>query len=165
MFSCEVSTDYNGIVVFSPTKLKKVLGRDVLEGEDLLSLFFSSDLGEDAIVSGAVLPVLAIDDAGYDVEFEWEGSSRSDFIFENGIFPLDAHDELYIADLVVLREWSEGLGWQKIEIPKGYYAVTVKGFNEGPDENKDKCGYLFSMVKTESLPCWTSDIEANSRVL
>jgi hypothetical protein len=65
----DVITDFNGIVIFEPDSLIQFWGGQIQEGTDLYTHFMSSDDGDEVIKRGIIIPILAITDAGYGVEF------------------------------------------------------------------------------------------------
>ncbi|HKX27717.1 MAG TPA: hypothetical protein VJ302_08500 [Blastocatellia bacterium] len=169
MLRYQITTDFNGIVIFEPHRLKQFFGGRIAEGTDLFTTFMSSDDGDEVIKQGIIIPILAIDDAGYSIEFylnEKSARPQEQIVFENGIFPLYVEKQLVLADLVVLKEWIENLGWTVVDVPSGYYQVTIRGFKQ---ENRlghlTDCGYEVFLDSTTSLPQLTATLEINSRVL
>jgi hypothetical protein len=169
MLRYKVITDYNGIVIFDPDRLIQFCGGHIDEGTDLFTHFMSSDDGDKVIEQGIIIPILAIDDAGYSVEFHINEKSdrpKEQIVFENGIFPLHIEKRLVLADLVVLKEWIEDLGWINVDAPPGYYKVTIRGFRQKDQQgNITDGGYEFHLESTTSLPKYTGSLEINSRVL
>src|SRR5262245_33544613 len=124
MLSCNVIVDFNGIVIFAPDKLIQFWGGHIDEGTDLYTHFMSSNDGDKVVELGIIIPILAIDDAGYTVEFyinEESNRPKAQIVFENGDFPLHVKKRLVIADLAVLKEWIENIGWLQVDVTSGYY--------------------------------------------
>jgi hypothetical protein len=133
MLRYDVITDFNGVVIFDPDRLIQFCGGHIDEGADLFTHFMTSNDGDKVIEQGIVIPILAIDDAGYSVEFyidEKSGRPKEQIVFENGDFPLYVEKKLVLADLAVLKEWIEGLDWTYVDIPPGYFKAAIRGFCE-----------------------------------
>jgi hypothetical protein len=169
MLRYKIITDFNGIVIFEPNRLIQFFGAHIDEGSDLFTHFRSSDDGDKVVEQGIIIPILAIDDAGYDVEFyinEKSNRPEEQIIFESGDFPLCVERKLVLADLVVLKEWIEGLGWTFVDVPPGYYKVTIRGFRQTNEQGHiTDCGYELILQSTSSLPEFTGSQEMNFRVL
>jgi hypothetical protein len=67
MWRGKVITDFNGIVLFEPTLLKERYGGAIEVGRDLFTEYITTDEGDDVVTAGIVVPILAIDGAGYDI--------------------------------------------------------------------------------------------------
>jgi len=169
MLRYTVITDFNGIAIFDPDRLIQFFGGQIAEGADLFTHFMSSDDGDKIVEQGIIIPILAIDDGGYSVEFyvdEKSNRPKEQVVFENGVFPLCIEKRLVIADLVVLKEWIEGLGWIQVDVPPGYYKATVRGFCErNRNGHITDCGYEVILESTTSLPEPTASLDSNSRVM
>jgi len=169
MLRYDVITDFNGIVIFEPGRLIQFWGGRIDEGTDLFTYFMSSDDGDEVIKQGIIIPILAIDDAGYSVEFYVDEKSdrpKEQIVFENGDFPLYVERKLVLADLAVLKEWIENLDWIFVDIPPGYYDVTIRGFCEKDQKGHiADCGYEMILRSTTSLPKLSASLEMNSKVL
>jgi len=164
-----VITDFNGIVIFEPDRLIQFWGGQIQEGTDLYTHFMSSDDGDEVINRGIIIPILAITDAGYGVEFyinEKSDRAPKEIVFENGIYPLHVKSRLVLADLAVLKEWIENLGWIFVDVPRGYYGVIIRGFaHENRKGHIVDCGYEAILESKRSLPKYTATQEANCQVL
>jgi hypothetical protein len=169
MLRYEIITDFNGIVLFEPNKLVRFFGGHIDEGSDLFTRFTSSDDGGKVVEQGIVIPILAIDDAGYGIEFCIDENGRrppEQILFENGDFPLHVEERLVLADLAVLKEWIEGLDWTFVDVPPGNYKVTIRGFRQTNElGHVTDCGYELVLKSTAALPEFTGSLEINSRVL
>ena len=66
MFVTQVSATYNGVVLFDPLTLSNTLG-ELEHGANLFERFMSCDEGDDVLDGGAIVPILAIDDDGYEI--------------------------------------------------------------------------------------------------
>lgn len=109
MFQVDVLTDANGIVLFDPSGLREWLGSRADKPQDLLALFLSSDAGDEVLARGLIVPVLAIDDGGYEVIVRLcdEPSPVASFVcIENGDYALATSGTIAVADLLALREWD-----------------------------------------------------------
>jgi hypothetical protein len=65
MWQVTVSVEYNGIVLFDPCVVREELG-SVRKGTNLFKRFTTTDEGDRVLARGLFVPVLAIDDAGYE---------------------------------------------------------------------------------------------------
>ena len=164
----EVYTDFNGIVIFEPTRLCNYFGGQIQEGSDLFSLFTSSEVGDDVVKQGIVIPILGIDDAGYSVELyiNEQPNVKQNIIFENGVFPLAVAERLVIADLAVFKEWIYDLGWIDLDVARGFYSCVLRGYSEKDvDNNILDCGYNLILTQTDQLPDFTGKLDIDSKVL
>ena len=171
MHVMEVTATYNGIVLFDPKTLQWVIG-NIGNGENLFEMFTSSDKGDDVLTAGAIVPILAINDDGYDVsirfEYEpsWFLSQGAQGVVENGLYALHIQSELIVSGLASMREWIPHEDWNKVPgIPVGYYSVIVVGYRR-IDKNGglDLAGYEFILSKTDRLPPVTADTGVNMQV-
>ncbi|EYF08100.1 hypothetical protein [Chondromyces apiculatus] len=165
-----VITDFNGIVLFEPHRLETWYGGQIEEGTDLFSKFTQTDAGDEVLIAGQIVPVLAIDDSPYQIIVRLAGEpevTRGEFIVENGIYPLRVERGLFVADLAVLKEWEEGLGWQPVDVLPGNYAVTIRGFRALDSTGKRiiEAGYEFILEPRDALPALTADVGKNMRVM
>ncbi|MGQ9609782.1 MAG: hypothetical protein ACUVWN_10780 [bacterium] len=170
MFIGTVSVDFNGIVLFDPGLLKQYYRGVIEEGTDLFTKYTTTEEGDIVLARGLIVPILAIDDAGYDIVIRLESEQMPEqkpVIVENGIYPLHIGKRLIIADLAVLSEWAEEEGWQDVDMPEGLYAVTIKGFRELDVSGKRiiSAGYEFILESRDTLPEFTADLAKNMRVL
>lgn len=170
MFIGSVSVDFNGIVLFDPELLKSHYGGVIDEGRDLFTEYITTEEGDIVLAKGLIVPILSIDDAGYDIIIRLKTdkyTNPSPAIVENGVYPLQVKDRLVISDLATLKEWVEELGWQDVDIPSGLYAVNVIGFRKLDDSNKKiiSAGYEFILDPCDALPVPTADLAMNMRVL
>jgi hypothetical protein len=112
---------------------------------------------------------LAIDDAGYSVEFYINGKSdrhKEKIVFENSGFPLYIEKKLVLADLAVLKEWVWDLDWTYVNVQPGYYQATIRGFCEKNRQGHiTDCGYEVILESTASLPKFTASLDMNYKVL
>jgi hypothetical protein len=151
-------TDYNGIVVFDPDALRAWCGGNIAPGTDLFHRFTASDEGDRVLELGIVVPILAIDDGGYTIIVREAGepSPVSPWIVvENAVFPLRITRDAVLADLAVLREWHDELGWQRVPIAAGSYAVTVRGFCRRVHGRIADAGYELELARVTELPAVT----------
>lgn len=89
MWKTKIVTDFNGLVLFEPSLLKKRYGDGLVVGTDLFSRYRTSDEGDAVIREGLIVPILAIDDAEHEVvvRFSTEDSAAvGDIVAENGVF-------------------------------------------------------------------------------
>lgn len=168
MFRCIVNTDFNGIVVFEPYRLANFFGGSIAPGTDLFRMFRTSEAGDEVLKAGIVIPILAIDDAGYSLEFFINEESKrptSEIKFTNGIFPLHVERRLVAADLAVFKEWEEDTDWIDVPVPTGIYAAQVRGFRARNEQGVIiDCGYEIVLETTNKMPALSGTTDINARV-
>ena len=151
MFRENLTVDFNGLVLMDPTELLRLTG-PVRSGENILGRFSTTSLGDDAIRGGAVVPILSIDDSSYDVVVRYaDEPALGPAHTTNGVFPLHVVSRCVVADLVVLWQWSGEMGWYDVDVPPGFYAVTMNGVREPQ-------GYEFVLTPVAELPEVTGDL-------
>lgn len=72
-----------------------------------------------------------------------------------------------LADLAVLKEWLPDIGWTRVQVTPGAYAVTIRAFRElSPDGSSlTAAGYEFVLDPRSALPPVTANTGAKFRVL
>ncbi|MDC7241686.1 MAG: hypothetical protein PQJ50_15130 [Spirochaetales bacterium] len=163
-----IQTDFNGIVIFEPTRLEAFYGGTIDENTNIFDKMLKTDDGEEVLKQGIIVPILAIDDAGYDIEFylnDISMRSRDNIVFTTGIFPLHVEERLVISDLAVLWNWTENVGWTDISISPGYYETTVRGFKEVKNSVIESCGYEIHFKGVSELPKLTGTTDIDFKVL
>lgn len=163
-----VTVDYNGIVLFDPDALIQYFGGTIHEGENILERLTTTDDGEAVIAAGIALPILGINDSTYEVLIRYGSESCEidcPIIVENGVFPMKVAGRLVIADLAVLAEWTDDLGWQKVLIAPGDYGVTVRGFRSINKSQVVRFGYELVFEPMKQLPAMSASLEKNIQVL
>ncbi|WP_321790360.1 hypothetical protein [Burkholderia pyrrocinia] len=166
--SVEVNVDFNGIVIFAYPDLNGYFDKPIAEGQNILRDFTQTDLGDKIVDAGAVLPIINIDDGGYLVRF-FDGAQKNsphrEVVFSDSGFVLKVTSELYIADAAVFWNWEEYLGWNKVSVPCGNYAVTVQGVKYmNANHQVTRVGYDVILNKTETLQPRTAKIREDSRI-
>jgi hypothetical protein len=170
MWLGKILTDFNGLVLFDPLVMKQHYGDTLTEGRDLFTEYITTDEGDAVLAAGLIVPVLAIDAAGYDVvvRLSTEASPlQAELVAENGVFPLRVLSRLVIADLAVLKYWMEEEGWEDVPISAGTYGVTIRAFRalDAARENILQAGYEFVLNPEPALPPVTGDTGKHMRVL
>lgn len=168
MHTLSIDVEANGIILTDVDFLHQVLEWSPQSGEsrDLLHDFFASDLGDLVINSGAVVPLLSIDDGGYEIicRYDEELSTVRDISFvSNGEFPLFISGSADFYDFSALLEWPSGVGLASFFSP-GFYAVTINGFREVDAGRIVRAGYEFVARPTNGLIEPTAAIDAYMRV-
>lgn len=170
MWKTVQNTDYNGIVLFEPSLLKEYYGDRIRKGSNLFRRFMKTDDGDEVLRLGIIVPILAIDDAGYTVIFRQE-AEKSEVepyvVLSNGVYPFRVKAEAVLADLAVLRDWEEDLDWQRVPLDTGRYAITVRGFRRMANTKRKivDAGYEFVLRKSARLPRVTASTGHKMRVL
>jgi len=167
MWSGTVSVDANGIVFFDPFVVAS-WRPNIAIGADLFTEFITTEVGDEVTRGGIFLPILAIDDAGYDVFVRHSAersAARGEIVVTNGEFPLHVKQGLVVADLAVLRHWDPGVDWQHIPVPAGTYAATIHGFRQVSSKPElVAAGYELVLDARSALPPVTGDQSRNMRV-
>lgn len=165
MWQVTVSVEYNGIVLYDPDVLREELGA-LRKGTNLFKRFTTTDEGDRVLARGVFVPILAIDDAGYEVHLRMtDEASRvceDHVLCTNADYALRVTGSLVVADLETLMFWGEGEVNNRIEFPAGKYAVSVRGFSS-PDLSS--AGYEIVFTKCRRLPKVTAKTGARMRVL
>jgi hypothetical protein len=156
------NTDFNGIVLFDPAALVDFYGGRIRKGTNLFRKFTTTDDGDEMLRLGIVVPVLAIDDAGYTVIVRTADESspvESCVMMTNGAFPLYVRGEAVLADLAVFREWEYGTDWTHVPIAVGRYSVDVRGFRRLATRGRNilDAGYEFVLKPVRRLPRVTGE--------
>lgn len=163
-----VDTDFNGIVFFDPCLLRAQAGGSIAPGTDLFTRYTTTEEGDDVIAAGVILPLLAIDDGGYEIvvrRSDEEPPALGEIVVENGAYPLHVQQRLMVADLAVLKDWEEELGWQDCDVAPGVYSAVIRGFREaGVDGRITRAGYELTLQRVSELPAPTADLSKNLRL-
>ncbi len=166
MWQLTLDVETNGLVLFDLAIIQRHFAAGLPEGTDLLSRFRDDALGDVVLKRGLFLPILAIDDATYDilVRLDDEPSSLepAHVLCRNGVYALEIDYSLIIADLEAVMFWDEGTWGNRLQFPRGKYAVEVVGFSS-PDLSS--AGYEFHLRRVRDLPEVTGSTGASMRVL
>ena len=167
----ELSVEYNGLVVYDPDTLAEYYGGGPREGENLFERYVTTDEGDAVLAAGLIVPVLAIDDAGYEVVIRTAGERHpfDDFVIHrNPGFALRVVGQALITDLYSLMDWSAPASAEHfaLELAPGVYGVDVDAFSKrDPIEGIVAAGYIFTFTPRADLPPVTADTGAYMRVL
>ena len=169
MIANHLDVEANGIVLLDEGILHETLGWTPTQGEsrDLLHEFFTSDLGDEVVNRGAVVPLLSIDDGTYEVicRLSSEASPVDDLVIvTNGAFPLKVKTSAAFYDLDTMIAWPPTESPVSTDLAPGHYAVTVRGFREVKNERIVRAGYEFVCEPTPALAKPTGRIDAYMRV-
>ena len=170
MWRATQGTDYNGIVLFEPGRLREFYGGRIRRGRNLFARFTKTEDGDAVLRRGIVVPILAIDDGGYSIivrDAHEPSPVERDVILTNGVYPLRVRDRVVIADLVVMREWQDETDWRDVPIAPGTYGVTVRGFRKMARRQRKiiDAGYELVLARTSRLPRVTANTGAKMRTL
>lgn len=163
-----ITVDFHGLVLLDPDRLIDFFGGHIHDGTNVYRAMTTSDVGEEVIRRGIVLPILGINDSHYEVFVRSpDEASRVDdaVIFENGVYPLQVGKRLVIADMAVLVEWEAESGWRNLPVHAGTYAVTIRGFRYVTDGRVARFGYEFILAESQVLPGFTADMQKSMQVL
>jgi hypothetical protein len=163
-----VDTDFNGIVFFDPSLLRTQAGGSIAPGPDLFTRYTTTEEGDDVIAAGVILPILAIDDGGYEIvvgRADEDPPARGEIVAENGVYPLRVQQRLVVADLAVLKDWEDELGWQDCDVAPGECSAVIRAFREtAPDGRITRAGYALALRRVDALPAPTADLSKNLRL-
>jgi hypothetical protein len=168
MWLGSVDVDGNGIVFFDPVVLRR-WRPNMTPTHDLFRELVTTDAGDEVLAKGIIVPILAIDDGGYDVVVRRADEAQGiagDLIVDNGVFPLVVESELVVADLSIFRSWADDLGWTRIPVPAGTYASRVRGIRQMSDHGQRMigAGYELVLAATPSLPPVSGETGKNMRL-
>lgn len=165
MYLTALTTDCNGFCLFDPTILKQALAREPAEGENLFRMFQSSELGDEVLRLGAVVPIYPITDSLYTLCIR---TAKSAFPAERlhaqarartGVYPLHVHSRLVLADLAVLQEWSPELAWRDVPFRPGFYSVVIAAHHGEP------AGFDVLLTPEAQLPELTATFDTNLDII
>ena len=166
-----VDVDYNGIVLFDPATVIEHFG-PLVPGTDLFSRFTSSEEGDAALRHGVVVPILAIDDAGYDVVVRLASEpaiiQSEDVVCENGIFALRVRSgHVIAADLSAMMDWLDEPIGLSVPVDPGTYSVRIRGYRrvDWKQRTLEAAGYEFVLRRVRRLPRVTGNTGAKMRTL
>jgi hypothetical protein len=164
----DVDVDFNGIVVFAWPDLARFFGGRIEPGRNILREFTETDLGDDVVDAGTVVPVINLDDGRYRVRFfdaAVEPSPRRRVAFSDAGFVLNVTERLYVADAAVFRDWEERLAWTPVDVAAGTYAVTVEGVQHLDATGRvEMTGYDLVLQRTDRLARRCARLREDSRV-
>ena len=107
MWKVDVSVESNGIVFFDPTVVRAYYGEALSPGENLFRRFTTSDEGDAVLAGGVFVPILAIDDLGYDVVVRLEEEAST--LPPEWILSTNEHYALRVDDRLVVADRSAAL--------------------------------------------------------
>lgn len=149
-----------GFALTDPLALERFHGRSMV-GSDLLDLYTTTDLGEQACAAGAVIPVLGVEAGYYSVVLR-DSANPS----------LVAADESAVSSGWVLRVMSGtvavcGLGYltrwnpdhaavRRFDVPNGWYRATVA--IGAPVDADDDYGLEVALGRCDAPPAFAADV-------
>lgn len=168
MQKLDLTVDYNGIVLFNPAALAGRFGGSIEAGTNVLEQLQDTTAGDVVVAAGIALPILGINDSTYEfhIRLATEPSEVDSLcILENGVFPLQVSQRLVIADLAVLVEWADELGWKSVDVAAGTYGVTIRGFRAIEGGRVVRFGYEAVFEPRDSLPAMSGSLVKDMQVL
>ncbi|MEQ8458572.1 MAG: hypothetical protein RLO52_37450 [Sandaracinaceae bacterium] len=162
-----VTTDANGLFMYDPTVFRAAYGASLRDGRNLLQEYLSDDCGDEALRSGLVVPILAIDADTYSVSVSTEPAVLENIVCTNAVYALRVEEGVVVADIAQLMEWSDAHAREGFAapVPCGIYAVSVAGFQRRVAGEIIDAGYVFTLEKQPRLPAVTADTGHPMRVL
>lgn len=161
-----VSVDFNGIVMFSYPDINSWFG-GITSGDNILKPLIETDLGDKVMDEGIIVPIINIDDGDYLIRL-FSGApvqDEAEVVFQESGYPFRVSRDAFIADAAVLWDWEESLGWSRVAIDPGFYAVDVRGVRHANKGGGYSGGYDFILRKVEFLQKRTANTRSDSRVL
>ena len=156
----------NGIICFDPEVVQEWYGHELQCGMDLFSRFTASNEGDEVLAAGIFVPILAIDDAEYSIivriDPEQTQIPKEQVVAHNGNYALQVKSTLVIADLESIKEWDGGAYGNRIQFPRGNYAVSMLGFSS---VDLTSAGYELALCRHHALPKVTANTGKNMRIL
>lgn len=171
MQQLEVGVEYNGLVLYDPQTVADYYGGGPRDGENLFARYTTTDEGDAVLAAGLIVPVLAIDDAGYEVVVRMAGERHpfDEFVVHrNHGFALLVTRRALVTDLYSLMDWSAPASaeYAELDVAPGAYRVDVDAFSRHvPGEGIVAAGYLFTFTPRATLPPVEADAGAYMRVL
>lgn len=156
--------DFNGLAIFSYPDLDKRLG-GIHSGDNILQKFIETDLGDEVMDEGLIVPVINMDDGDYIIRIFKDKSidQNVEIKFQESGYPLKITQDAFVADVVVFWDWEPILGWKKININPGFYSVDVHGVIHHKN-GEHIAGYDFIFHEKNTLPIRTAKVREDSRV-
>ena len=103
MWRLTLDIDYNGIVLFDPAVVRSWYGDSLAYGTNLFQRYITTEEGDRVLSGGLFVPILAIDDCGYDIIVRYDSEPSpvdvSSVKHENGSFALRVVECAVVADL------------------------------------------------------------------
>jgi hypothetical protein len=164
-----VEVDFAGLVIFSYPDLKSHFPEGIVNGQNILQEFTSTDLGDAVTDAGAAIPISGIDDGEYRIRFMKmapEPSARRVVSFSDPGYVLKVDSKLYVADGAAFWDWQEYLGWHEVDIKPGIYSVTIEGVAHMDEEGRiESEGYDLILTEVATLPTRTASFREDSRIV
>ena len=166
--SFTLDVDFNGIVVFAYPDLLRFFGGRIEVGRNILEAFTTTDLGDAVLDAGVVVPIGNLDDGGYRVRLldaPPAESAQRRVVFSDAGYALRVTQELFVTDVAVFWDWEDRLGWTKVDVAPGAYAVTVEGVQHLDEHGTvEASGFDLILERRDELPRRTATPRADSRV-
>ncbi|MCQ9154965.1 hypothetical protein [Acidomonas methanolica] len=164
MMNLNLMVRTNGFAIFDPGVVEGFFEEDI-SGKNLLDLFISTDIGDEIVKAGCLVPIINIPKYNYHIiiKDDSEETEKENSVWkENAYFPLLIKNECYIADMGAFMEWGahgQEVIPVKLAINPGMYAVSVKLYNDRDHfESVADAGYIIELSKRDHLPPLTADI-------
>lgn len=160
-----------GLAVFDLDKLSQFQQDHNLE-EDLLEVFTSSDLGDQALQEGVVIPLLNIPGDYYylsvsDLEKESPYLKNNQIIIKsNGWVINSSTGILHVMGIGYLKKFNRDVVLKnkkfiQFNVVPGWYEVEIVG---GVDED-EKLVYEFNLKRTANKPLFSGDFQDNFNIV
>ena len=166
MWKIEVDVESNGFVVFDPEMVRAYFGEHLALGDNLFEIFQAGAAGDAVLEAGVIVPVLAIDDLGYEVIVRMADEPTmlpEDWVISrNEFYGLKVVEDLVVADLESITMWDEGRYGTHVRVPPGIYRVSIVSF---ASPQLRSCGYEFTLESVAHLPEVSANTGARMRVL
>ncbi|WP_312466663.1 hypothetical protein [Pseudescherichia sp.] len=161
-----VDVDFNGIVIFDYPGILAPFSGKIENGDNILQVFTTTDIGDIVLDEGIALPIMGIDDGGYIVRFflnDIPGNENRHVMFSDKYFYLKVTGDLFIADMSAFWEWEKYNEWKNTDIPKGIYKVILEGAQLKRDSDVIYC-YDLILKKINELGIREIEPRSDSRL-
>ncbi|WP_238084965.1 hypothetical protein [Pseudescherichia vulneris] len=161
-----VDVDFNGIVIFDYPGILAPFSGKIENGDNILQVFTTTDIGDIVLDEGIALPIMGIDDGGYIVRFflnDIPGNENRHVMFSDKYFYLKVTGDLFIADMSAFWEWEKYNEWKNTDIPKGIYKVILEGAQLKRDSDVIYC-YDLILEKINELGIREIEPRSDSRL-
>ncbi|UKE68209.1 hypothetical protein K8O61_11890 [Xanthomonas cerealis pv. cerealis] len=163
----KLSVDFNGLVLFDPSRLSDHYG-GLEVGRNLWADFTATEKGDEVVRQGIIVPLLGINDGLYDICVRAVNESTKwdvEQLKENGVFPLHVSNRVVIADLALFLEWYPNEGWFDLDIMPGFYEVDILAYRKVVGGVVESCGYDFVLKESKDIPAMSAVLDKDMQVL
>ena len=149
-----------GFALTDPLALEQFHGQSMLGG-DLLSLYTTTDLGEQACAAGAVIPVLGVEAGYYSIVVRDHASPRlvaaPDAATSSGWVLQVLSGTVAVCGLGYLSGWNpDHAAMRRFDVPNGWYRATIA--IGAPVDDADDYGLEVVLERCDEPPVFAADV-------